>query len=189
MVLPANFRYSQASLQDYTDCPRRFQLRYVLDIRWPAAHQGPVLEWERRARRGAAFHRLIHQHITGIPAEALDTAARESGLWDWWQAYLTRPPRDLPASVHRPELRLSTPLGNYRLGARYDLLALEPGELVDTLTAVDDAYRLLWDDFAGTPAQFDRYRQLDQARLAALQGRLSAAREFLPALESPQDEQ
>jgi LysM repeat protein len=66
---------------------------------------------------------------------------------------------------------------------------LEPDELVRTLAAVDDAYRLLWDDFAGTPAQFDRYRQLDQARLAALRGQLNVARELLPAPESSQDEQ
>ncbi len=25
------FTFSQSSLQDYLDCPRRFQLRYVLD--------------------------------------------------------------------------------------------------------------------------------------------------------------
>jgi CRISPR/Cas system-associated exonuclease Cas4 (RecB family) len=128
MALPANFRFSQASLQDYVDCPRRFQLRYVLGVRWPAAREGPILEWEQRARRGAAFHRLVQRHIAGIPPEALDEAAREGGLWDWWQAYLTTPPRDLPVSIRRPELRLSTPLLGYRLSARYDLLALEPGE-------------------------------------------------------------
>jgi hypothetical protein len=66
---------------------------------------------------------------------------------------------------------------------------IEADALVRTLTAVDEAYRLLWEDFAGTPAQFDRYRQLDQARLAALKGQLSVAREFLPALETPLDEQ
>ena len=28
-ILPVNFTFSQSSLQDYTDCPRRFQLRYI----------------------------------------------------------------------------------------------------------------------------------------------------------------
>jgi hypothetical protein len=54
-----------------------------------------------------------------------------------------------------------------------------PDELVQTTTAVDDAYRRLWADFAGTPAQFRAYRRLDRARLSLLQGRLGAAREHL----------
>ena len=51
-----NFTFSQASLQTYTDCPRRFQLRYVLNVRWPADHDQPVIERERRAREGQEFH-------------------------------------------------------------------------------------------------------------------------------------
>lgn len=31
MNLPGSFHFTQSSLQDYLDCPRRFQLRYVLD--------------------------------------------------------------------------------------------------------------------------------------------------------------
>jgi CRISPR/Cas system-associated exonuclease Cas4 (RecB family) len=128
MMLPANFGFSQASLQDYADCPRRFQLRYVLNVRWPASYKDPIAKWEQRARQGAAFHRLIHQHTTGIPADVLCAAVGEGELRDWWQAYLSAPPRDLPTTIRRSELRLSTPLAGHRLTARYDLLAVEPGQ-------------------------------------------------------------
>jgi CRISPR/Cas system-associated exonuclease Cas4 (RecB family) len=145
MALPANFAFSQASLQDYVDCPRRFQLRYVMNVRWPAAREGPTAEWERRARQGAAFHRLVHRHINGVPAEVLDAAAEEEGLQAWWQAFATAPPRGLPITVRRSELRLSTPLGGYRLTARYDLLAVEPEQravIVDWKTSQSRPRRL-----------------------------------------------
>jgi hypothetical protein len=41
MTLPYSFHFTQSSLQDYLDCPRRFQLRYVLDQPWPAVESEP----------------------------------------------------------------------------------------------------------------------------------------------------
>jgi CRISPR/Cas system-associated exonuclease Cas4 (RecB family) len=137
----AGFTFSQASLQDYADCPRRFQLRYVLDVRWPADRDGPVAEWERKAQLGAAFHRLVHQHTVGIPEEALSAAINADKLHPsdavhplgelrrWWLNYLHMPP-DTPGTLRRSELRLTTPVAGCRLMARYDLLAIEPGQKV-----------------------------------------------------------
>lgn len=126
MALPTGLAFSQASLQDYSDCPRRFQLRYVLGRRWPPV-EASTSGWEKRAQQGAAFHRLVHQHTVGIPEQALTEAISDPDLHRWWQAYLHTPPPDLPTEVRRSEIRLSTPLNNYRLVARYDLLAITPG--------------------------------------------------------------
>jgi len=60
MTLPTHF--TQASLQDYADCPRRFQLRYVERVAWPALEADSALENERHMQQGIAFHRLAHQH-------------------------------------------------------------------------------------------------------------------------------
>jgi CRISPR/Cas system-associated exonuclease Cas4 (RecB family) len=127
MTLPGNLTFSQASLQDYADCPYRFQSRYVLGVLWPAAH-GLDLEWEHRAELGAAFHQLVHRHTLGLPADVLASTASGGDIARWWQAYLTQPPRGLPAGTRRSEVRLSTPRGTCRLVARYDLLAVEPGK-------------------------------------------------------------
>jgi CRISPR/Cas system-associated exonuclease Cas4 (RecB family) len=132
MALPAGFTFSQASLQDYSDCPRRFQLRYVLGVRWPAAQDGAATqeraEWEKKALQGAAFHRLVHQHTVGIPQNILADSITDPELRVWWQSYLHTPPPNLPAEVRRSEVRLSVPLDGYRLMARYDLLAVAPGQ-------------------------------------------------------------
>ena len=129
MSLPPNFQFSQASLQDYVDCPRRFQLRYLLRVDWPAIDAEPALESERHLQQGNAFHRLVHQHLLGIPEEQLSSAAADEDLRHWWTNYLTLPPADLPATRY-PEVVLSAPLGGYRLVAKYDLVAVDAGQRI-----------------------------------------------------------
>lgn len=125
MSLPSGFQFSQASLQDYVECRRRFQLRYLLQLQWPAPEAEPVEELEQHMLDGARFHRLVHQHRLGIPATQLQPD-EEGPLADWWAAYLASPPPDLPARQY-PELTLSVPLGEHRLIAKFDLLAIDPG--------------------------------------------------------------
>lgn len=127
MSLPPDFQFSQGSLQDYVDCPRRFQLRYVQRVAWPALEAMPVLEHERYLQQGAAFHRLVHQHLMGLPARRLARMVNDDDLRRWWRNYLETRPTDLP-SIRYPEVLLSAPAGDYRLVAKYDLVAVDPGE-------------------------------------------------------------
>ena len=126
MTLPTDFQFSQGSLQDYVDCPRRFQLRYLLRLAWPAMEAEPPLESERHLQQGAAFHRLVHQHTLGIAQERLSSTVTGANLRRWWHNYLERGPEGLPASRY-PEVVLSAPLGGYRLIAKYDLIAVDAG--------------------------------------------------------------
>ncbi len=130
--------FSQQSLQDYVDCARRFQLRYLLHVAWPAVQAEPVLEHERHLQRGLTFHRLVHQHVLGVPEERLSRMVTDDDdLARWWHNYLTYRPASLlpeamqPTATSRavkppdiyPEITLSASLGDYRLVAKYDLLA------------------------------------------------------------------
>jgi CRISPR/Cas system-associated exonuclease Cas4 (RecB family) len=125
MPLPKEFQFSQSSLQDFETCPRRFELRYLEKLRWPAVESEPVEEAERLARLGADFHRLVHQHLIGLDVDmltaTLDTA--EADLQAWWRNYLAQRPPELDGGQVYPELTLSTPLRGYRLLARFDVLA------------------------------------------------------------------
>ncbi len=127
MTSPAHLQFSQASLQDYTDCPRRFQLRYIERVVWPAPEAEPTLENERRMQLGLEFHRLVHQHALGIPEERLSRSVNDADLRRWWHNYLTHGLTGLP-SVRYPEITLSAPLGDCRLVAKYDLVAVEAGQ-------------------------------------------------------------
>jgi RecB family exonuclease len=128
MSLPIDFQFSQSSLQDFETCPRRFELRYLQHLSWPASEAQPVQDVERLARLGADFHRLIHQHLVGIEADILTStlAEAETALKSWWQNYLDYRPAALTEAQTYPELTLSTPLRGYRLMARFDLLAVQP---------------------------------------------------------------
>ena len=130
MTLPTDFQFSQGSLQDYVDCPRRFQLRYIQRLAWPAVEAEPTLENERHLQQGAAFHRLVHQHVLGLSPERLSSTITDEDLSRWWHNYLESGPADLPASCH-PEVILSAPVSGHRLVAKYDLIAVDSGQRVD----------------------------------------------------------
>jgi CRISPR/Cas system-associated exonuclease Cas4 (RecB family) len=117
-------------LQDYANCPRRFQLRYLLRQPWPAAPSEPLDEYERLIERGQRFHQLVQRHSLGLSQAELGKTIDDPDLLQWWNNYLATPPPNLPSAVRRAEVTLSTPLpgSQARLMARYDLLALEPGQ-------------------------------------------------------------
>jgi CRISPR/Cas system-associated exonuclease Cas4 (RecB family) len=123
---------SQTSLQDYVDCARRFQLRYLERLSYPAIESEPALKNEKHQHEGEYFHRLVQQYLIGIPAEQIAKLANTVNLQRWWENFLASPdfrnPRDF-GSVH-PEAILSAPLGKYRLIAKYDLITIANGKAI-----------------------------------------------------------
>jgi CRISPR/Cas system-associated exonuclease Cas4 (RecB family) len=117
---------SQSSLQDYMDCAQRFKLRYLDRLSYPAVETEPTLENERHQQEGEYFHRLVQQHLIGIPAEQIARFANTPNLRRWWENFQSSPElrrlKDLPGRY--PEANLSARLGRYRLLAKYDLIAL-----------------------------------------------------------------
>jgi LysM repeat protein len=69
------------------------------------------------------------------------------------------------------------------LDAVGDDLTFAPDDLVTFVGEVADAYDRLFADFGGTPAGMAAYRELDQARIAVLQGRFDEARSHLDEFE------
>jgi len=121
-ILRQPFTFSQSSLQDYADCLRRFQLRYIDQLTWPAVDSEPVVENERRQQEGRLFHRLVQQYLLGLPAEKLSKLANTPNLARWWENYTAS---DLGLGGYRTftESTLSAPLGKHRLLAKCDLIA------------------------------------------------------------------
>jgi CRISPR/Cas system-associated exonuclease Cas4 (RecB family) len=121
---------SQSSLQDYVDCARRFQLRYIDRLSYPAVESEPALENEKHLQEGEYFHRLTQQYLIGIPSEQVGKLANTPNLQRWWENFIAQPDfrslKDFGSVL--PEATLSAPLGNFRLLAKYDLIALENGK-------------------------------------------------------------
>ena len=91
MAIPNDFQFSQASLQDFTDCRRRFYYRYVQRRAWPALEAEPALANEQWMQQGTDFHQLVHRYVLGIPAERLTQSAR-GNLAVWWTSFLAQVP-------------------------------------------------------------------------------------------------
>jgi CRISPR/Cas system-associated exonuclease Cas4 (RecB family) len=118
---------SQSSLQDYHDCPRRFELRYLQQLAYPAVEAEPALENEKHQKEGEYFHRLAQQYLIGIPAERIAKLANTDNLQRWWENFIND--KDLTGlrnlSGLMAETSLSAPLGKFRLLAKYDLIAVD----------------------------------------------------------------
>ena len=124
MALPVDFRFSQNNLQDFTDCPRRFELKYLLQQDWPAMVSEPIQEYEHLQILGSRFHTLVQQNLAGLPKEKLEIMLDDPNLIRWWKNYLTfiekysysRRLVEYPHIIH---------FHDYRLVAKYDLLIFE----------------------------------------------------------------
>jgi hypothetical protein len=131
--LSETFNFSQSSLQDYSDCNRRFQLRYIEQLQWPAVETAPVLENERRQVEGQQFHRMVQQYLLGLPGEKMMHIAQNSdseNLARWWENFISARLTTLAGlddHIFYPELTLSAPAGNQRVLAKYDLIAVKDG--------------------------------------------------------------
>src|SRR5829696_7453688 len=120
---------SQSSLQDYVDCARRFQLRYLDRLSYPAIESEPALENEKHQQEGEYFHRLVQQHLIGIPLAQIAKLANTPNLQKWWENFQALSQKSFTGFTSQsPEIALSAPLGNYRLLAKYDLIAVENGK-------------------------------------------------------------
>jgi CRISPR/Cas system-associated exonuclease Cas4 (RecB family) len=125
MNLPEGFQLSQSSLQDFVDCRRRFLLRYIQGLAWPAIVTEPVLENEHYLRQGELFHQMAHQYWVGVPAEQLSALTHDEELQRWWENFILSIPvlkGDHDLLAISSEVILSSPFGGYRLEAKYDLL-------------------------------------------------------------------
>jgi CRISPR/Cas system-associated exonuclease Cas4 (RecB family) len=126
MPLPDDFIFTQNNLQDFIDCPRRFQLRHLLKMSWPAPVSEPIEENDRLILLGTQFHKMVHQYYLGIPEEKITRCIQNMDLNEWWQAFRQNPPQGIPGKL-RPEIEVSMPFEGYRLAAKIDLLAVEKG--------------------------------------------------------------
>lgn len=126
-MLEPGFHFSQYNLQDFVDCARRFELRHLRKLEWPAVQSAPVIEQERAMERGSLFHRLVQQYITGIPAELIQNSIADEQLLYWWHNFITHDPLAAVPSPQRAEYTLSVPWQGFRLLAKYDVLAVNAG--------------------------------------------------------------
>ena len=129
MTLPNRFLFNQSNLQDYVDCQRRFQLRHILHLAWPAVEAEPVHDYECIIDQGLQFHKIIRQYLIGVPESHIERMIVNDHIMEaWWRNFRYSSEQGILKSIfqeenmHFEEITLSMPLGEFRLIAKVDLL-------------------------------------------------------------------
>lgn len=128
-MLPPDFSFSQQNLQDYLDCKRRFYLRYIEHLEWPAIESEPVLEQEKLMELGHAFHVLVQQSLSGIPAESIQATLQDEELQRWWDNFQALE-LYLADKKYYVEEMLSIPFSSFRLIAKVDLIIVQADQSI-----------------------------------------------------------
>jgi len=126
-LLPAGYLFSQHSLNTFVRCPRRFLLKYVDRQPWPMPEEEDPQEYLEHLARGRIFHQWLARLHLDLAVEPIASASEDAQLRAWWAAAQQFDRDELPSWLREAELPVVIPLGDYRLYARYDLVALDPG--------------------------------------------------------------
>jgi len=127
MIDNNRFSFSAKKIQDFIDCERRYELRYVLNQSWPAITSEPTLEIESNIKRGNEFHYLVHQLFSGVPEKSLKKTVFDDIMINWFDNFLSFQ-KTLIIKNYFTEFPLTAQLGEDKLTAIYDLIYLNENE-------------------------------------------------------------
>jgi len=128
MKLPEGFFFSQAKLEEYRTCRRRFYWRYIQELPCPAQVAEPAQEFEHLGKMGWLFHQSVRQLLCGIPPEQVKAFIKDENWLEQFQQHIYPMvnPIDWEAkcAVYAPEVLLAMRIGEFPLVAKYDLLMI-----------------------------------------------------------------
>ena len=84
----SSLQLNQSNLQDYLDCPRRFELNVLQDKSWPAATTRPLSAIEHSIHQGNRFHQICQQYFTGISPSLIRKSLNDPVLVEMWDAFV-----------------------------------------------------------------------------------------------------
>jgi hypothetical protein len=143
-----SLQLSQSGLAAFARCPRRFYLRFVRRLEWPAPLTGSEQEWERSLLRGEELHLFIQQAALGIDVQNLVGAMGDTQLATWWQNFVDSPPQQPHGDVHT-ELELIVPTGGVPAATQHQLMARFDRLIVSTDDSGAQIHIIDWK--TGTP--------------------------------------
>lgn len=116
-MVPDPILLSRYKLTTFLICQRRFQLRYLRQLTWPAPPK--TEEEEAILERGELFHQLLQRHFLGLNVET--NSIRDDGVRRWWRAFQQQR-LQFPDGRFLTELNLTVPIDQHLLHGRFDLL-------------------------------------------------------------------
>ncbi len=112
---------NQKNIQDFLDCPRKFQLNVLENLSWPAAISDHLEKIEHSIYLGNQFHLVCHQYFSGVSPALLDLSIDDPDLKIMWGNFLPFG-KSLIEFQSYPEQLLSYTICDQRLIAKFDLI-------------------------------------------------------------------
>lgn len=134
---PLSLDLNQSSLQDFLDCPRRFELSALQELHWPAAHSAPLAKFEGLTELGSNFHHLCHQFFLGIDADLISSSLASQEIQQLWKSFLPFGKSLLPYPRYFEQI-LRIPFKNHFLVGKFDLIVQRAADdflIIDWKTA------------------------------------------------------
>jgi len=125
-LIDLNFVFSQSNLETFRYCRKRFFLRYLKQLVWPAQPFASD-EYQQDRQAGIRLHKLIHRHFLGFDRQILLNLAQnddDQRIFIWMQTFLDSPYADLDGKLF-PEKTYITNQAGFRLSAKPDLLKID----------------------------------------------------------------
>lgn len=129
-LISPDFTFTQSNLQTFTYCRRRFYLRYLKKLIWPAQLVGDQ-QYAQDRDAGVRFHRLVHQHFLGFEPALLrkvSEADPDPRVATWLVTFLSSQMSTLEGEL-APEALYTTTLAGHPLSAKVDLLQMNSGKI------------------------------------------------------------
>ena len=118
-ISPLNL--NQGLLQDFVECPRRFQLNVIDGLPWPAAYTAQLTQFDRSLILGNRFHLISHQFFSGIDRQAIERSIEDPILMEMFQSFIPYAESFLPLPTFSEQLLVCSLL-QHKLIAKFDLI-------------------------------------------------------------------
>ncbi len=129
-LISPNFTFSQSNLQTFSYCRRRFYLRYVRKLIWPAQLVNDQ-QFAQDKDAGVRFHRIVHQYFLGFDQALLRKVAEadpDTRMVTWLEAFFDSQMSRLEGDLF-PEALYTISVAGRSLSAKVDLLQIENGSI------------------------------------------------------------
>ncbi len=143
LKLDQPLQLNQSNLQDFLDCPRRFQLKVIDRLSLPAAYSEPIEIFEKSTQLGNRFHLICQQFFSGVDPVLLKNSISDPDLQALWDNFLPYGESLLQYHLY-PESLLSISFLDHKLIAKYDLIVeINPEQylIIDWKTAAKKSPR------------------------------------------------
>jgi len=147
--------FSATTLQDFIDCKRKFKLKYIDHLSWPAPLSQLNTKYSEAITRGRKFHQLIQQHFIGIPDYELFNSIQDHTVRQWLKNALSFEISSEKQTKKMVEYHVSYINKGVLLTGVIDLLLISP----------DSGMKIIdWKTGLSKP-NLDRYKSRIQTRL------------------------